>query len=138
MCSLAGLVAPVLVSALCGSCQPLVGRPESQNDLLQKPRGPGADVGSLVDAVRIQKPTGRQAGPGVWLQGLRNLVIGGGGGYRNIWIQSLRYLKVCVGLLVGRARASWSQGMVWSIVGWLGIQVVELWSSCFLCLPPAG
>ena len=58
-------LAPVLVSALCGSCQPLVGRPESQNDLLQKPRGPGADVGSLVDAVRIQKPTGRQAGPGV-------------------------------------------------------------------------
>lgn len=72
---------PVLVSALCGSCQPPVGRTESPNDLLQKPRGPGADVGSLVDGVRIQKPTGRQAGPGVWLQGLRNLVIGGEGGY---------------------------------------------------------
>lgn len=74
-------LAPVLVSALCGSCQPLVGRTESPNDLLQKPRGPDADVGSLVDGVRIRKPTGRQAGPGVWLQGLRNLVIGGDGGY---------------------------------------------------------
>ena len=54
------------------------------------------------------------------------------------WLQSLSCLKVCVGLLVGRARASWSQGMVWSIVSWLGIQVVELCFSCFfVCLPPA-
>ena len=74
-------LAPVLVSALCGSCQPPVFRTESPNDLLQKSRGPGADVDSLVGGVRVQKTTGRQSGHGVWLQGLRNLVIGGEGGY---------------------------------------------------------
>jgi hypothetical protein len=51
-------LAPVLVSALCGSCQPLVGRTESPNDLLQKPRGPDADVGSLVDGVRVLRTLG--------------------------------------------------------------------------------